>query len=68
MAAGPIVAGRLAAAMADRRSRFDLDRLGLYESVTGDGPARYVPVTIGPMGRERSERASVSHQKTPDLP
>lgn len=68
LAAGPMVAGRLAAAMAERRSRFDLDRLGLYESVTGDGPARYVPVALARMGREPSERASVYHQGTPDLP
>ena len=46
VAVGPLVAGRLAAAMADRRIRATIDRVGLFESVTGGGPARYVPVTI----------------------
>jgi 2'-5' RNA ligase len=50
VAAGSLVAGRLAAAMADRRLPVRLDRLGLFESVTGGGPARYVPVTSVPLG------------------
>jgi len=50
VAAGTLVAGRLASAMADRRIPVRIDRLGLFESVTGGGPARYVPVTSEPMG------------------
>ena len=46
VAAGPLVAGRLAAAMTDRRIRCTIDRIGLFESVTGGGPARYVPLAI----------------------
>lgn len=46
VAVGPLVAGRLAAAMGDRRIRATIDRVGLFESVTGGGPARYEPVTI----------------------
>lgn len=44
MAAGPLVAARLAAAIADRAIDAEVDRIGLFESVTGGGPARYVPV------------------------
>jgi 2'-5' RNA ligase len=50
VAAGTLVAGRLADAMSDRRIPVRIDRLGLFESVTGGGPARYVPVTSEPMG------------------
>ena len=50
VAAGTLVAGRLAGAMADRRIPVRIDRLGLFESVTGGGPARYVPVTSEPLG------------------
>ena len=46
VAVGRMVADRLAAAMADRRIRATIDRVGLFESVTGGGPARYVPITI----------------------
>jgi RNA 2',3'-cyclic 3'-phosphodiesterase len=44
LVAGPLVARRLEAALADRTVPFLLDRLTLFESVTGGGPARYVPV------------------------
>jgi 2'-5' RNA ligase len=47
VAAGPLVAGRLAAAMEGRRIVGRATELGLFESVTGGGPARYVPVTLG---------------------
>ena len=50
VAAGTLVAGRLARVMADRRIPARVDRLGLFESVTGGGPARYVPVTSERMG------------------
>lgn len=46
VAVGPLVAARLAAAMAERRIQATVEHLGLFESVTGGGPARYVPVTI----------------------
>ena len=50
VAAGTLVAGRLEAAMADRRIPVRIDRIGLFESVTGGGPARYVPVTSASLG------------------
>jgi 2'-5' RNA ligase len=50
LSVGPLVAGRLAAAVAERRIRCRLERLGLYESVTGGGPARYVPVALATLG------------------
>ena len=40
------VASRLAAGMADRRIEAPIDRIGLFESITGGGPARYLPVAI----------------------
>lgn len=46
VAVAPLIAGRLAAVMAERRIRATIDRVALFESVTGGGPARYVPVTI----------------------
>lgn len=51
VAAGPLVAGRLAAAMAERRIQATVDELGLFESLTGGGPARYVPVTLKRLGQ-----------------
>jgi 2'-5' RNA ligase len=50
VAVGPLVADRLANAMAERRIPVLLDRLGLFESVTGGGAARYVPVAVSPLG------------------
>ncbi len=50
VAAGPLVAGRLAAAMEGRRIVGRATELGLFESVTGGGPARYVPVTTRGLG------------------
>lgn len=41
---GRLVADRLVAAMAGRRIACPIDRIGLYESITGGGPARYIPV------------------------
>lgn len=66
VAVGPLVAGRLAAAMADRRIRCTLDRLGLLESVTGGGPARYVPVTLARLGPTSGSTGPVYHQTAPD--
>jgi 2'-5' RNA ligase len=47
--AGRMVADRLDAAMTDRHIPCTIDRLGLFESLTGGGPARYVPVTLRPL-------------------
>ncbi len=46
VAAGRLVAERLGAAVAERRIPVRVDRIGLFESVTGGGPARYLPVAI----------------------
>jgi len=47
--AGSVVAERLADALGDRWIPFAVDRLCLFESVTGGGPARYVPVAEAPL-------------------
>lgn len=44
LVAGSLVAGRLATTLGDGAIDARLDRLVLYESVTGGGPARYEPV------------------------
>jgi RNA 2',3'-cyclic 3'-phosphodiesterase len=44
VASGQLVADRLADAMADRRIRCTIDEMGVFESITGGGPARYVPI------------------------
>jgi RNA 2',3'-cyclic 3'-phosphodiesterase len=49
VAVGPLVAGRLAAAMAGRSIPCPVEQLGLFESVTGNGPARYVPIALEPL-------------------
>jgi 2'-5' RNA ligase len=46
LATGPLVADRLAAAMADRRIRCTIEAIGLFESITGGGPARYLPLGL----------------------
>ncbi|MDH4141982.1 MAG: RNA 2',3'-cyclic phosphodiesterase [Chloroflexota bacterium] len=48
--AGRLVADRLITAIGDRRIDCAIDRLGLFESVTGGGPARYLPVFEAPLG------------------
>ena len=68
VAVGPLVAGRLAAAMAERRVQATVEHVGLFESVTGGGPARYVPVTLtDPRLDARSDRPRVP-SPTPDPP
>jgi 2'-5' RNA ligase len=47
---GPLVARRLADEAARLGVRFEVDRLVLYESVTGSGPARYVPLHEAALG------------------
>jgi hypothetical protein len=36
--------------MEERRIRGVVDRVGLFESITGGGPARYVPLVTAPLG------------------
>jgi 2'-5' RNA ligase len=64
---GPLVAGRLVAAMSRRSIPCPVDRIGLFESVTGGGPARYVPMVLEPFGPAASGASPVYHQATPDL-
>ena len=67
VAAGPLVAARLVEAMADRRIPCTIDTLGLFESITGGGPARYVAIDLHPLGTSSSARDPVYHQHAPDL-
>lgn len=53
IAAGSLVADRLAAALGEQTIPFRIESLVLYESVTGGGPARYLPVSAAPLGDER---------------
>ncbi len=48
--AGPVVARRLIAAAADVREPFRAESLVLFESISGGGPARYVPLHQAPFG------------------
>ena len=63
---GSLVAGRLAAAMAGRSIACAVERIGLFESVTGDGRARYLPIVLEPLAREPSAAEPVYHPSTPD--
>lgn len=54
VAAGAAIGARLVELAADLDIRFDADRLGLFESRTGGGPARYEPVEIVPFAGARS--------------
>lgn len=67
IAVAPLVAGRLAAAMAGQTIACTLDSLGLFESVTGGGPARYVAIESARLGTA-SERPPVYHPAVPDRP
>jgi RNA 2',3'-cyclic 3'-phosphodiesterase len=66
IAVGPLVARRLSEAMRDRSIDCHLDRLGLFESVTGGGPARYVPVVLESLASMPSTVTPVYHRTTPD--
>lgn len=50
VAAGARIGARLAEAAADLRVTFGVDRIGLFESLTGGGPARYVPIELVDLG------------------
>ena len=63
---GPLVADRLAAAMAGRRIACSLESLGLFESITGGGPARYVPVALQKLGSSAGSDYRVYHQRAPE--
>jgi 2'-5' RNA ligase len=52
---GARTAERLVAAAAGLDIRWPVDRLVLFESVTGDGPARYLPIGEAPLTGGRSE-------------
>ncbi len=47
---GPRTAARLVDESAGLDARWTVDRIGLFESVTGGGPARYVPLAEVPLG------------------
>ena len=48
--AGGAIAERLVTAAADFHARFRAERIGLFESLTGGGPARYEPIEIVDLG------------------
>jgi 2'-5' RNA ligase len=63
---GGLVAQRLVDAMQERSIACPVDRLGLFESVTGGGPARYVPLVLERLPSASSEAMPVYHPTTPD--
>ena len=48
--AGSAIGARLVAAAAELDVRFRADQIGLYESLTGGGPARYEPIDVVRLG------------------
>jgi RNA 2',3'-cyclic 3'-phosphodiesterase len=66
VAVGKVVADRLANAMAGTTIPCTIEHLGLFESVTGGGPARYVPVVLERLAATPSDATRVYHQTTPD--
>ncbi len=68
VAAGRQVADRLAMVMADRVIETRIEHLGLFESITGGGPARYVSITTAPLGAMPDIGPPVYHQDTPGPP
>ena len=48
--AGAAIGQRLATVAADLDIRFRADRIGLFESLTGGGPARYEPLELARLG------------------
>jgi RNA 2',3'-cyclic 3'-phosphodiesterase len=50
VAAGSRIGARLIDAAATLRIAFRVDRIGLFESLTGDGPARYEPLELVEFG------------------
>lgn len=50
VAAGARIGAQLGAAAEDVRIAAPIDRIGLFESVTGGGPARYEPIELAILG------------------
>ena len=50
LAAGAVVAERLATAIGGASIETAIEDIGLFESLTGGGPARYLPVDLAPLG------------------
>jgi 2'-5' RNA ligase len=50
VSAGAAIGARLVAAAADLDVTFHADQIGLYESITGGGPARYDPIEVAMLG------------------
>ncbi len=50
VSAGAAIGARLVAEAADLRVPVEVDRIGLYESLTGGGPARYEPIELVALG------------------
>ena len=50
VAAGARIGAQLTAAAEDVRIAARIDRIGLFESVTGGGPARYEPIELAVLG------------------
>jgi RNA 2',3'-cyclic 3'-phosphodiesterase len=50
VAAGARIGAHLSEAAEDVRIAFPIDRIGLFESVTGGGPARYEPIELVALG------------------
>jgi RNA 2',3'-cyclic 3'-phosphodiesterase len=50
VSAGAAIGARLVAAAAGLDVTFRADQIGLYESVTGGGPARYEPIEVALLG------------------
>ena len=67
MAAGPLVAGRLAAAIEGRSIDAVAQSIGLFESVTGGGPARYVPVATAALATKATDPSAVYHPSDQDV-
>ena len=51
--AGAAIGARLAAASSSLDATFELDRIGLFESLTGGEPARYEPLELAALGEAR---------------
>jgi RNA 2',3'-cyclic 3'-phosphodiesterase len=67
VASGALVADRLRGAMAERRISCTIEVIGLFESITGGGPARYVPVALYGLGGTPVGDDAVYHHRAPDL-
>jgi 2'-5' RNA ligase len=50
VAAGAAIGARLSEIAAATDVRFRAEQIGLYESLTGGGPARYVPLAVADLG------------------